>query len=98
MTQKLGYSLVERKKRELQALHNASIEKPSKAGGKDLLSILVKANIAADLPPAQRLSDQELIDQVSTLLLAGSETTSTGLGWTLYNLARSPDVQERARR
>src|SRR3954449_3311964 len=35
-----------------------------------------------------RLSDDELRDQLVTLLLAGHETTATALAWTLYELGR----------
>ncbi|HET9828515.1 MAG TPA: cytochrome P450 [Nocardioidaceae bacterium] len=34
------------------------------------------------------LTDQELRDQLATLLLAGHETTATALSWSLYELAR----------
>lgn len=41
------------------------------------------------------LSDHELVDQVKSLILAGHETTSLILTWTLYLLARHPDAQAR---
>jgi cytochrome P450 family 135 len=43
------------------------------------------------------LSDQELRDQMITLLLAGHETTATALAWSFHELARRPDIQRRAR-
>ncbi len=36
------------------------------------------------------LTDEELRDQLITLLLAGHETTATALAWTLHELARAP--------
>ncbi len=42
------------------------------------------------------LSDQELRDQMITLLLAGHETTATALAWSFHELARRPDIQRRA--
>ena len=36
------------------------------------------------------LSDNELRDQLVTLLLAGHETTATALSWALYELGRDP--------
>ena len=36
-------------------------------------------------------------DDVSTILLAGHETTSNSLSWTLMELARHPDMQSRLR-
>ena len=42
------------------------------------------------------LSDNELRDQLVTLLLAGHETTATALAWTLYELGRDPRQLARA--
>ncbi|MFL5822689.1 MAG: cytochrome P450 [Solirubrobacteraceae bacterium] len=42
------------------------------------------------------LSDQEVRDELLTLLLAGHETTATGLAWTFDLLLHAPDVRERA--
>ena len=44
------------------------------------------------------LSDAELRDQLVTLLLAGHETTASGLSWALYELGRHPDVLREAQR
>lgn len=43
------------------------------------------------------LSDEELRDQLVTLLLAGHETTATALAWTLHELGQDPAAQRRAR-
>jgi cytochrome P450 len=45
----------------------------------------------------QRMSDQELRDELVTLLVAGHETTATGLAWALELLLRNPRVLERLR-
>lgn len=37
-----------------------------------------------------RLSDEELRDQLVTLLVAGHETTETALAWAMHELARDP--------
>jgi cytochrome P450 len=42
------------------------------------------------------MTDEELRDQLMTLLLAGHETTATGLAWTLERLVRQPSILERA--
>jgi pentalenene oxygenase len=42
--------------------------------------------------PDEELTDAELSDQVALLLLAGSETTSSALSWSVYLLCRHPDV------
>ena len=41
------------------------------------------------------LADAEIRDQLMTLLLAGHETTATGLAWTFDLLVRHPHVLER---
>ncbi|TFK80502.1 cytochrome P450 [Polyporus arcularius HHB13444] len=63
--------------------------------GKDIMSILLKANTAA--VEAERLSDEELVAQMSTFILAGMDTTSNALSRTLHALAQHPSVQERLR-
>ena len=43
------------------------------------------------------MTDRQLRDEVMTFFLAGHETTSLLLSWTLYALARHPPVQVRLR-
>src|SRR5579859_1745556 len=43
-----------------------------------------------------RLTDEEIRDELVTLLLAGHETTATGLAWTFDLLLHHPAVLERA--
>lgn len=42
--------------------------------------------------PAARLSHDELVGNVLTLLLAGEDTTANTLAWLLYYMATEPDV------
>ena len=66
-------------------------------GRSDLLQLILAAH---DEPAAQgvsRLSDDELIAQLITFLLAGYQTSSNTLAFTAYHLAMDPDVQERLR-
>jgi cytochrome P450 len=44
-----------------------------------------------------RPSDEALVDQLCTLLVAGHDTTAIGLSWALYYLHRELDVQQRLR-
>jgi cytochrome P450 family 135 len=57
----------------------------------DILSMLVGARFEDGDP----MSDAEVRDQLMTLLLAGHETTATGLAWTFDLLLRHPRVLER---
>lgn len=57
----------------------------------DILSLL----IAARFEDGGEMSDRELRDQLITLLLAGHETTATGLAWSFDLLLRHPAVLAR---
>ena len=59
----------------------------------DILSLLMLAHDE----DGEALSDDELRDQLMTLLVAGHETTATGLAWTFDALFRHPDVLRRLR-
>ncbi|KAF0542319.1 cytochrome P450 [Gigaspora margarita] len=71
-------------------------QKDAAVRGKDLLSLLIKAN--ENLPVDEQLTHNELLSQVMTLLIAGHETTSVALSWTLYFIAKNADVQNRLRK
>lgn len=49
---------------------------------------------AGKLLAAPGLSDQDIRDDLRTLLLAGTDTTGQALAWTLYEIARHPWVRE----
>src|SRR4051794_36864279 len=57
----------------------------------DILSLLVLARFE----DGEGMSDQELRDQLVTLLLAGHETTATALAWTADLLTRNPHAMQR---
>ncbi|KAJ6459049.1 cytochrome P450 [Mycena sanguinolenta] len=64
---------------------------------RDLLSLLVRANMSKDISEAQRLSEEDVLAQVPTFLVAGHETTSTAASWALFELATNPEIQTRLR-
>ncbi|KAJ7636383.1 cytochrome P450 [Roridomyces roridus] len=64
---------------------------------RDLLSIMVRANLSADVPKDQRLTDAEVVAQIPTFFLAGHETSSTATAWVLYALSLNPSVQSKLR-
>lgn len=88
--------IVQAKKQEILAELGGRVEKKS-VGGKDLLSLLMRANLAADVDPSQRLTDLEVLDQIPTFIMAGHETTSTQTTWALHKLSLYPDVQKKLR-
>ncbi|KAJ3548741.1 hypothetical protein NM688_g5258 [Phlebia brevispora] len=63
--------------------------------GKDIMSILLRANMSTS--EEDKLSEEELIAQMSTLVFAATDTTSNALSRTLDLLAKHPDVQEKLR-
>ncbi|KAI0955822.1 hypothetical protein AcV7_006385 [Taiwanofungus camphoratus] len=63
--------------------------------GKDIMSLLIRANRASSLE--DKLPEDQLIAQMSSLIFAGMDTTSNALSRTLHILAQRPDVQERLR-
>lgn len=58
----------------------------------DLLDMLLKARYE----DGSSMSEEQLIDEVLILFAAGHETTANALGFTLYLLAKHPEVQEKA--
>ncbi|KAF9238219.1 cytochrome P450 [Melanogaster broomeanus] len=63
--------------------------------GKDIMSILLKANVAAS--EEDRLPDDELIAQMTSLVFAAMDTTSGALSRILLTLAQHPEAQDRLR-
>ncbi|KAF8575867.1 PAH-inducible cytochrome P450 monooxygenase PC-PAH 1 [Ramaria rubella] len=64
-------------------------------GGENLMSHLVKANVS--LTGQDKLGMDELLGQLTTLLLAGHETTAGTVTWTLYELSTRPHLQAKIR-
>ncbi|WVR08887.1 hypothetical protein IAU60_005946 [Kwoniella sp. DSM 27419] len=96
VTKRIGRRLIEDKKKAIAAAHAGGLEKNEDIGN-DLLSILIRANMAADLRADQKMSDDEVLAQITTFMLAGNETSSTALTWILYCLAQNPESQKRLR-
>ena len=58
----------------------------------DYLAMLIEAR---DKETGEPMTERELIDEVMTLIVAGHETTASGLNWTWYLLAQHPEVDAR---
>ncbi|KAG9015937.1 hypothetical protein FRB90_004113 [Tulasnella sp. 427] len=97
---RVGARLVRERRETVLASANSdgSVEQKSVIG-KDLLSVLIKSNMATDIKDSERMNDEEVIGQISTLLIAGHETTSTTLTWLFYDLAHPQNhgVQKKLR-
>jgi cytochrome P450 len=62
------------------------------APARDLFDLM---DAARDPETGDAFSDDQLGDQVATMILAGHETTATALFWSLYLLALDPATQDR---
>ncbi|WP_020671031.1 cytochrome P450 [Amycolatopsis nigrescens] len=60
----------------------------------DLLSMLM---LAQDEDTGEGMTDQQVYDEVITLLTAGSETSAVALTWFFHEIARHPEVERRVR-
>ncbi|KAJ8091325.1 hypothetical protein PM082_015043 [Marasmius tenuissimus] len=81
-----GQEIATRKKEEIR---------DEKDSSKDFLSLLLKSNLSSD--PSKRLSDADLLDQITAFLFAGSDSTALSISWCLLYLAERPDIQSRLR-
>ncbi|KAI0785640.1 cytochrome P450 [Abortiporus biennis] len=98
---RIGREIVEEKKAAI--LKRSKAEKTGHAilkedfASRDLISLLIRANMATDIPENQRLTDEEVIAQIPTFFIAGHETTSSAVSWALYALSIDPRIQTKLR-
>ncbi len=62
-------------------------------GREDILALLLAARDEDGAP----MPDDEVVDELRTLVIAGHETTATTLGWALWQLHRNPAALARLR-
>jgi len=58
---------------------------------RDVMSLMVRANAAQD--PKHGMSTDELVSQMTTLMLAGHETTASSMNWLLWELSKDLEYQ-----
>ncbi|KAF8507787.1 PAH-inducible cytochrome P450 monooxygenase PC-PAH 1 [Gautieria morchelliformis] len=66
-----------------------------KEGGKDVMSILIRANLSEDTNT--KLSEEEIMAQLTSLMLAGHDTTAITVTWALHELSKCPAFQDAIR-
>ncbi|CAD6885969.1 unnamed protein product [Tilletia controversa] len=66
------------------------------SGKMDILSLLVKASLTDQ--SSYKMSRKDVKNTILTVLAAGHETTASGVTWTLWMLAKHPEVQEKLRK
>src|SRR5579863_3131811 len=58
----------------------------------DFVAMLMQAR---DKDSGAPMGERELIDEIMTLIVAGHETTASGLNWTWYLLSQHPEAERR---
>ncbi len=76
-----------------QVLGAIVAERRRGAPGEDFLGRLLSARDEEGRP----LPESQVLDEVKTLFIAGFETVSNGIAWTLHELAHRPEWQDRVR-
>ncbi|TFK45671.1 cytochrome P450 [Heliocybe sulcata] len=94
---RIGRQLITEKKATARAEMSGERFDRKAMQGMDLLSRLVRANMATDLNEKQRMSDEDILAQIPTFMVAGHETTSTATTWCLYALSSHPEIQDKLR-
>jgi len=90
---RLGRRFVESLDRPVYAAIAARRREGPQEGREDVFSLL----LAARYEDGQAMSDQELRDELLTLVLAGHDTTANSLSWAFERLLRSTSAYERLR-
>ncbi|KAJ6566429.1 cytochrome P450 [Mycena capillaripes] len=67
------------------------------SGSRDLFSLILRANLSADIPEDHRMSDSEVVGQIPTFFVAGHATTSSAIAWALHALSVNQHAQAKLR-
>jgi cytochrome P450 len=70
---------------------------PRRADGKERDDLYAMLLSARDPETGEGMTDRQLRDEITTIFLAGHDTTSSALSWTWHLLGRHPDVVEKLR-
>ncbi|WP_224366292.1 cytochrome P450 [Hyalangium versicolor] len=72
-------------------LEQVERRRASNTGGEDILSLLLAVRDEEGHP----MSDEELRDELRTMLVAGHETSAISMAWAMYWIHRQPEVKQR---
>ncbi|KAF9527856.1 cytochrome P450 [Crepidotus variabilis] len=84
-------------KREAMNVGLGDGETENLAGGRDIITALLKANEDSKQTGGEQLTDSELTGQMTVLIFGAQDTTSSCLSRLLHLLAQHPDVQDKIR-
>ncbi|KAJ1031892.1 hypothetical protein NDA13_002276 [Ustilago tritici] len=95
---KTSQKIVEAKAKQIRKELEAGVDAKETFGGrKDILHLLMRANMSPDIREEDRLSDEVLAGQIITFIFAGHETTATTISWCTYFLTLNPEYQRTLR-
>ncbi|MFE0254697.1 cytochrome P450 [Streptomyces sp. NPDC059010] len=84
----------DRARAEVRATISTAVDELHASGhdSGDMLSMLLRA---IDEETGEPLTGHQICSEIFLLAVAGTETTASLLAWTLYELARNPDIEAR---
>jgi cytochrome P450 len=94
----LGLSPWARSSRAKQALDEVLYTQIKKSRARPLGEDILSLMLGARYEDGSAMSDEQIHDELLTLLLAGHETTALSLAWLFYHLYRNPETLVRLRR
>ncbi|KAK0520531.1 hypothetical protein OC842_007066 [Tilletia horrida] len=79
---------LDRSKKLVRKICAELVERAKKAESKgtDFLSLMVRANSSEEVKSSQRLTDEEMRENIPVFVFAGHETTATALSWSMLEL------------
>lgn len=85
---KVSQKIVAAKAKQIRKELEAGVDaKETFAGKKDILHLLMRANMSPEIRPEDRLSDEVLAGQSVTFIFAGHETSGNTMSWCTFFLA-----------
>lgn len=90
----VSQKIVQAKATQIRKELEAGVDAKEMFGGKkDILHILMRANMSPEIREEDRMSAEVLAGQIVTFIFAGHETSANTLAWCTYFLALRPDIQ-----
>jgi len=71
----------------------AQLMRRRRESGEECVDFIAMLMNSRDKETGAAMSERELIDEIMTLVVAGHETTASGLNWTWYLLSQHPDKE-----
>ena len=90
IVKKHAFKVIHQRKNYLLSNQNTLAEKQYK----DFIDILLTTKDCA----GNGLTDQDIVEEMTTFIFRGHDTTGSGISWALYLLAAHPQYQERCRK